>query len=454
MTFEELGLSDALIKAVKVAGYVTPTEIQLEAIPRILAGKDVLGCAQTGTGKTAAFAMPTIQRLNKTSLRPPRGGKNKSRRGIVHELRCLVLAPTRELAGQISENFREYAHFTRLRQTVIFGGVSAKPQVQRLQRGVDILIATPGRLLDLHGKGHLDLGQVQTLIIDEADMLFDMGFIRDLERIVKLTPPKRQTLLFSATIPAEVQQQAAKWLRNPDAIDITPEAIPIKLINQKIYFVERDVKDQMLIQYLCSTPRGRTMVFVRTRMDADRVGRNLTKVGLTAVSLHGEKAQAKRKRAITDFKSDEPPILVATDVAARGLDISSVSHVINYSVPEFPEIYIHRVGRTGRAGAKGEAITLCCSDERYHLGRIEELVDMKLPTAEWPFEDFPDLPHLEKAYHRKKTGHDPRRKDRWEKRATGKHGGHSEDGQRKPKKKRKSRGKAITQKDIQANKRG
>ena len=248
MTFEDLGLSDALIKAIKVAGYVTPTEIQLEAIPRILAGKDILGCAQTGTGKTAAFALPTIQRLTKTSLRPPRGGKSKSRRGIVHELRCLVLAPTRELAGQISENFREYAHFTRLRQTVIFGGVSAKPQVQRLQRGVDILIATPGRLLDLHGKGHLDLGQVQTLIIDEADMLFDMGFIRDLERIVKLTPVKRQTLLFSATIPDEVQQQAAKWLRNPHAIDITPEAIPIKLINQKIYFVERDVKDQMLIQ--------------------------------------------------------------------------------------------------------------------------------------------------------------------------------------------------------------
>jgi ATP-dependent RNA helicase RhlE len=455
MTFEELGLSDPLIKAVKVAGYDTPTEIQIEAIPRILAGKDILGCAQTGTGKTAAFALPTIQRLLKTSLRPPRGGKNKSRRGIVHELRCLVLAPTRELAGQISENFREYSHFTRLRQTVVFGGVGPKPQIQRLQRGVDILIATPGRLLDLHGKGHLELDQVQTLIIDEADMLFDMGFIRDLERIVKLTPPKRQTLLFSATIPAEVQQQAAQWLRNPHSIEITPEAIPIELINQKIYFIERGVKDQMLIQYLCSTPRGRTMVFVRTRMDADRVGRNLNKVGLTAVSLHGEKAQAKRKRAITDFKSEEPPILVATDVAARGLDISSVSHVINYAVPEFPEIYIHRVGRTGRAGAKGEAITLCSSDERYHLGRIEELVDMKLPTAEWPFEDFPDLPHLEKAYHRKKTGHDPRRKQRWEKRSTGKHAnGSSEGRQRKPKKKRKSRGKAITQKDIQANKRG
>jgi ATP-dependent RNA helicase RhlE len=338
---------------------------------------------------------------------------------------------------------------------VIFGGVGAKPQIQRLQRGVDILVATPGRLLDLHAKGHVELDQVQTLIIDEADMLFDMGFIKDLERIVRLTPPKRQTLLFSATMPPEVQQQAAKWLRNPYSIEITPEAIPIELINQKIYFIERGVKDQMLIQYLCSTPRGRTMVFVRTRLDADRVGRNLNKVGLTSVSLHGEKAQAKRKRAITEFKSEDPPILVATDVAARGLDISSVSHVINYAVPEFPEIYIHRVGRTGRAGAKGEAITLCSSDERYHLGRIEQLVDMELPTAKWPFEDFPELPHLEKAYHRKKTGHDPRRKQRWEKRSTGKHAeGTSSGRRRKPKKKRKSRGKAITQKDIRANKQG
>ncbi len=448
MSFKKLGLSESLLKAVHKQGYGDPTEIQRLAIPAVLAGKDILGCAQTGTGKTAAFALPVIQRLDKSSVRPPRAGRSRKRTGIVHCLRCLVLAPTRELAGQISDSFRTYSRFTRLKQTVIFGGVSPKPQIQRLEKGIDILVATPGRLLDLQEKGHVDLTKVQSLIIDEADQLFDMGFIRDLTKIVKLTPRDRQTLLFSATLPDEVQKQAAQWLRDPVAIQITPQAIPMELINQKVYFVERNQKDQMLVQYLCATPRGRTLVFVRTRRDADRVARNLVKVSLPAVSLHGEKGQGKRRRAITEFKSDQPPILVATDVAARGLDIESVSHVVNYSISEYPEIYIHRIGRTGRAGEKGAAISLCSSDERFHLKRIEQLTGISVPVEKWRFEDFPELPRLETAYRDKRAGGRRKRTVKWERRETGKRGQGNMRGKKRKKKKSQSRGDVIGMKDI------
>ncbi len=389
-SFDTFKLSPPLLRAIQSRGYETPTPIQTDAIPLILEGKDVLGCAQTGTGKTAAFALPAIEQL----LDPATDHQ--------HKLRVLVLSPTRELAIQINDCFEDYSKHTNVRQTVVHGGVGANPQIQRIRRGVDIVVATPGRLLDLHGQKQIDLSTVQLLVIDEADMMLDMGFIDDVSKIVGLVSNRQQTLLFSATLPKEIQTIASDWLSTPTTINVVPDAIPIHLINQSVFYVENINKDLLLIQYLFATPRARTLVFVRTKQDAERVTRNINRAKLEALPLHGNKSQGRRRKALEAFKSEQAPILVATDVAARGLDIDNISHVINYALPEYPEIYIHRVGRTGRAGSKGEAISLCASHERYYLEQIEKLAGISVEVREWNYDDFGNLFQLERAMNRRK----------------------------------------------------
>ncbi|MBA63059.1 MAG: DEAD/DEAH box helicase [Planctomycetaceae bacterium] len=388
-TFKSLGLSPPLLKAIQTRGYETPTPIQTDVIPLVLQGKDVLGCAQTGTGKTAAFALPAIEQILADS-------SSRS-----HSLKVLVLSPTRELAIQINECFDAYSRHCNVRQTVIHGGVGANPQIQRIRKGMDVVVATPGRLLDLHSQGHLNLDSIQLLVIDEADMMLDMGFIQDVSKIVAFADNRRQTLLFSATLPSEIQSIAADWLNSPTTVNVVPDAIPIHLIKQSVFFVENINKDLLLIQYLFATPRARTLVFVRTKQDAERVARNINRAKLEALPLHGNKSQGRRRKAIEAFKSEEAPILVATDVAARGLDIDNISHVINYALPEYPEIYIHRVGRTGRAGCKGEAISLCASHERYYLENIEQLAGISIKVSQWNYDDFGNVLQLERAMNRR-----------------------------------------------------
>lgn len=442
-SFESFGLSPSILRAVQTRGYQTPTPIQSKVIPLVMKGKDVLGCAQTGTGKTASFALPAIEQLI-----------NSTADGI-HKLRVLVLSPTRELAIQINECFDAYSKHCNVRQTVIHGGVGANPQIQRLRKGMDVVVATPGRLLDLHQQEHIDLSSVELLIIDEADLMLDMGFIDDVSKIVKLVTNRRQTLLFSATLPREIETIAADWLSNPVTANIVPDAIPIHLIQQSVYYVENINKDLLLIQYLFATPRARTLVFVRTKQDAERVSRNINRAKLEALPLHGNKSQGRRRKSIEAFKSEQAPILVATDVAARGLDIDNISHVINYALPEYPEIYIHRVGRTGRAGSKGEAISLCASHERYYLEQIEKLADIKINRREWNYDDFGNLLQLERSMHRKKgkrradskeheaNSDDSPMENQWE-RGRGK--------KKKKKNKRKRQSKVITMDDISPSK--
>ena len=375
MSFAGLELSQKLLDAVRQEGYETATPIQTEAIPPILEGRDLLGCAQTGTGKTAAFALPTLQRLSHASV-PPRG----------RHIRCLVLAPTRELASQIGESFRAYGRFTNLRQTVIYGGVGQSPQVKALQYGVDIAVATPGRLLDLMNQGYVDLRHVEILILDEADQMFDMGFIHDLKRIVSKVPKNRQTLLFSATMPPPIRELAQQWLRNPVSVQVAPEGATLDRVQQSIYFVSRQQKPAMLARYLKEQEGKRTLVFSKTKHGADKLVKLLIRAGIRAEAIHGNKSQAQRQRALAEFKSSRPPVLVATDIAARGLDIDSVSHVVNYDLPMTPEIYVHRIGRTARAGADGIAVTFCDHEERSMLREIERLTRQRIPTAATPAE--------------------------------------------------------------------
>jgi ATP-dependent RNA helicase RhlE len=370
-----LELSQKLLDAVHQEGYETATPIQSQAIPPILEGRDLLGCAQTGTGKTAAFALPTLQRLSHASV-PPRG----------RHIRCLVLAPTRELANQIGESFRAYGRFTHLRQTVIYGGVGQSPQVKALHHGVDIAIATPGRLLDLMNQGYVDLRHVEILILDEADQMFDMGFIHDLKRIVAKVPRNRQTLLFSATMPPPIRELAQQWLKNPVSVQVAPEGTTVELVQQSVYFVDRQQKPAMLTRYLLDQAGKRTLVFSKTKHGADKLVKILNREGIRAEAIHGNKSQAQRQRALAEFKSSHPPILVATDIAARGLDIDGVSHVVNYDLPMTPEIYVHRIGRTARAGAEGIAVTFCDREERSMLREIERLTRQRIPTAEAPAE--------------------------------------------------------------------
>lgn len=378
MKFEDLRLSEPILRAVLAEGYTTPTPIQVKAIPHVLDGRDVLGCAQTGTGKTAAFALPILHRLGQS---PPH------HRRAVRPIRVLILAPTRELAAQIHESFNCYGRHTSLRHTVIFGGVNQNPQARALKDGIDVVVATPGRLLDLMQQKLVDLRQVEMLVLDEADRMLDMGFIRDIRKIVACVPRERQTLLFSATMPADIRALAAEILRSPVGVQVAAESMAADTIAQSVYFVEKQSKPAMLKYFLNRNAVTRALVFTRTKHGADRVARHLSHAGIRAESIHGNKSQNARVRAISEFKSDTPPVLVATDIAARGLDIDEVSHVINYDLPNEPETYVHRIGRTGRAGASGLAVSFCDLQERVYLKDIERLIRRPIPVS-------PDRPNL------------------------------------------------------------
>ncbi|NUQ66223.1 MAG: DEAD/DEAH box helicase, partial [Pirellulales bacterium] len=373
MNFSELGLSEPILRAVAAEGYAAPTPIQSEAIPHVLAGRDLLACAQTGTGKTAAFALPILHRLGDAS-QPQRHGRRR--------IRVLVLSPTRELASQIHESFRVYGQHTGLRSTVVFGGVGQQPQVRALQHGVDIVIATPGRLLDLMNQGFVDLSSVETFVLDEADRMLDMGFIPDVRRVVLRLPSRRQTLLFSATMPEAIGQLAATILRNPTRIRIAPVKATTELIDQSVVFVSRQNKPRCLADFLTTRAFSRALVFTRTKRGADRVARQLKQAGIRADAMHGNKSQSARQRSLADFKSNRTAVLVATDIAARGIDVEGISHVLNYDLPEEPETYVHRIGRTGRAGASGFAISFCDGEERKHLKAIERLIRRTLPAVQ------------------------------------------------------------------------
>ena len=373
MKFEELGLAETLLRAVRAEGYQSPTKIQAAAIPPVLEGRDVLGCAQTGTGKTAAFALPTLQRLSRTASP---SGKRK--------VRHLVLAPTRELATQIGESYMAYGRHTGLRRAVIHGGVSQSPQVRALTTGVDILIATPGRLLDLMQQGYVDLSCVEVLVLDEADRMLDMGFIHDLRRIVAKVPRRRQTLLFSATMPQTIRQLADQWLHDPVDVQIGPPSRTVEKIRQSVIFVEQAQKPLLLTHWLRQNAWTRTLVFTRTKHGADKVAKWLVKAGIPAGAFHGNKSQSARQRALEHFKTSELAVLVATDIAARGLDIDLISHVVNYDLPVDVDSYVHRIGRTGRAGADGVALSLCSPAERAILKAIEKLTRQTLSVDEHP----------------------------------------------------------------------
>jgi ATP-dependent RNA helicase RhlE len=377
MTFEELSLPSILLRAVAAAGYTAPTPIQEKAIPHVLSGKDLLGCAQTGTGKTAAFALPTLTRLDAKPLNTPRGARRPTR--------VLVLTPTRELAAQVAETFRDLGREMPLRQAVIFGGVGYDAQERALRDGVDILVATPGRLLDLISRGTAALGTVEVLILDEADQMLDMGFIHDVRRIVSKVPKARQTLMFSATMPPEIRALANEWLVDPLEVSVAPPATPVERVTQKLFFVETDGK-RALMEHLLGDPTvTRALVFSRTKHGANRIAHWLEGAGIRAEPIHGNKSQNARTRALESFKKGETRVLVATDIAARGLDIDDVTHVLNFDLPNVPETYVHRIGRTARAGAEGVAWSFCNDEEREYLRDIERITKQRIPiVAEHP----------------------------------------------------------------------
>jgi ATP-dependent RNA helicase RhlE len=369
-SFDGLGLAEPLQRALKNEGYLEPTPIQVKAIPLLIEGKDLLGIAQTGTGKTAAFALPILHRLSvQRAQRSPR------------RPHALILAPTRELAGQINERFRAYGRGLSLRTAVVFGGVGQAQQVKALAQGVDILIATPGRLLDLHGQQHVSFDEISILVLDEADRMLDMGFIRDVRKIVAACRKERQTLLFSATMPPDIAKLASEVLRNPVRIDVSPATVTVDRIDQKVYFVPTLAKRALLTELLADPAMDRVLVFTRTKRGADRVCKFLRQDGLIAEAIHGNKAQNARTRALEAFRSGKARILVATDIAARGIDVPSISHVINYELPNEPESYVHRIGRTARAGAGGTAFSFCDPTERAHLRAIEGLTRSPLSVV-------------------------------------------------------------------------
>ncbi|MCT1398404.1 DEAD/DEAH box helicase [Paenibacillus sp. p3-SID867] len=371
MTFQDLNISPVILKALAKENYKTPTPIQAQAIPAVLAGRDLLGCAQTGTGKTAAFSVPMIQLLNEQPPKP----------GMARRIRALVLSPTRELALQISDNVKAYSQFTKLRSTAIVGGVSQKTQERALQQGADILIATPGRLLDLMNQKRVDLQHVEILVLDEADRMLDMGFIHDVKRIIAKMPSKRQTLFFSATMPAEITQLVKTLLQNPIKVEITPVSSTAERIKQSVYLLETGNKQKQLNELMKDPSIVSALVFTRTKRGADRVVRDLTKVNISAQAIHGNKSQVSRQTALKNFKSGETRVLVATDIAARGIDIDELSHVINFNLPNIPETYVHRIGRTGRAGLSGTAISFCEVDEVPFLRDIEKLIGKSIPEV-------------------------------------------------------------------------
>jgi len=360
-TFDDLGLVPELLRAIKQAGYQTPTPIQCQALPPALDGRDLLGCAQTGTGKTAAFALPILQQLDASVTEEP-------------EIRALVLTPTRELAAQIGESFATYGRHLDLWHTVIFGGVKDKPQIAELRRGVDTLIATPGRLLDLIGQGEVDLAGVQYFVLDEADRMLDMGFLPDVKRITALLPSRRQTLFFSATMPTAIRQLAQTLLVNPMSVAVARISAPAELVDQRIYFVDKALKPKLLIDLLRDPQVARALIFSRTKHGANKIVKILDRADVQAAAIHGNKSQAARTRALQCFRSGESRVLVATDLAARGLDVDGISHVLNFDLPNVPETYVHRIGRTARAGAEGIAVSFCDVEERPYLVEIERLI--------------------------------------------------------------------------------
>ena len=371
MTFKELNLSAPLLRAVQEAGYETPSPIQAAAIPPVLSGRDLMGCAQTGTGKTAAFALPMLDRL--TANAPRRKGA----------IRALILTPTRELALQIGESFEAYGKYLKLRSTVIFGGVGQAPQVEALKKGVDILIACPGRLNDLIGQGFIDLSDLEIFVLDEADRMLDMGFVHDVKKVIAKLPKERQNLMFSATMPAEIEQLAAGILRKPAFVKVDPVSSTVDRIQQSLYHVEKGNK-KFLLPWLIKNlqpPVVNALVFSRTKHGADKIARDLTKQGIPAAAIHGNKSQTARVTALEDFKAGKTKVLVATDIAARGIDISELSHVFNYDLPEVPETYVHRIGRTARAGADGTAVSFCAPEEQEYLAGIEKLNRRKIPVV-------------------------------------------------------------------------
>ena len=365
MTFQELGLNEPILRALADQGYEQPSPIQAKAIPPALTGRDVLGCAQTGTGKTCAFAAPILQQLS--------GRKAQGR-----PIRALILTPTRELALQIQESFEAYGKYLPLRSTVIFGGVGQAPQVERLKKGVDILVATPGRLGDLYGQKLIDLSRLEIFVLDEADRMLDMGFIHDVRRILGWLPAQKQTLFFSATMPPEVQGLVDSLLHNPAKVAVNPISSPVEVIDQKLYYVDRGNKTRLLAALIRELDVKNALVFTRTKHGANKVAGDLVKAGISAAAIHGNKSQTARQQALADFKSGAVQVLVATDIAARGLDIEELSHVFNYNLPDVPETYVHRIGRTGRAGRGGTAISFCDEEEKAILRDVEMVIDKLL----------------------------------------------------------------------------
>ncbi|MFO7565296.1 MAG: DEAD/DEAH box helicase [Enhygromyxa sp.] len=361
MTFNDLGLAPDLLRAVKDAGYETPTPIQRQAIPAVLAGRDIVGCAQTGTGKTAAFGLPILQRLDKAAGEEP-------------ALRALIITPTRELAAQIGESFATYGKHLDLWHAVIFGGVNDKPQIRELREGVDALIATPGRLLDLMSRGEIKLSQIEVFVLDEADQMLDMGFLPDIRRIVAALPKKRQTLFFSATMPPQIRELAQSMLVDPVDVTVARVSAPAELVEQRLFFVDKGNKRRLLVDLVRERAVRRSLVFSRTKHGANRIAKFLGDAGVGSAAIHGNKSQGARTRALEAFKRGDLRVLVATDIAARGIDVEGVTHVINFDLPNVPETYVHRIGRTARAGASGVAWSFCDAEERAYLADIERLM--------------------------------------------------------------------------------
>lgn len=371
-SFSELGLSESIVRAVTEHGYTVPTPIQLQAIPAVIKGGDLLAGAQTGTGKTAGFTLPILEHLSKGIQAP----KNKVDR---RPIRALVLTPTRELAAQVEESVRTYGKYTSLNSGVIFGGVGINPQIKLLKNGVDILVATPGRLLDHHQQGTIDLRQIEILILDEADRMLDMGFIHDIKKILAILPAKRQNLLFSATFSDEIKALADRLLDNPAMIEVARRNSTVEIIAQKVHPVDRDKKHPLLSHLIQSQNWQQVLVFTRTKHGANKLVEQLGKDGINSMAIHGNKSQSARTKALAEFKDGSLTVLVATDIAARGIDIDQLPHVVNYDLPNVPEDYVHRIGRTGRAGAQGEAVSLVCVDEFKLLADIEKLIKRQLP---------------------------------------------------------------------------
>ena len=396
MKFEDLKIVEPILRALKAKNYTEPTEIQAKAIPHILQRKDVMGCAQTGTGKTAAFAIPIIQLIHRIE------GKYVNPKP---EIRALIVTPTRELAIQIDENIREYSKYTKLRHTVIFGGVKQGKQVDKLRRGVHILVATPGRLLDLHDQGYIDLSTIKIFVLDEADRMLDMGFINDIRKLLRIIPKKKQSLFFSATMPDNIVDLSNKILHNPVKVEVAAVSSAAETIQQYVYYTNRTNKKELLAYILKDEKIDQVLVFSRTKRGADRIARNLQKVKIKAQAIHGDKAQNNRQRTLKEFKEGKIRVLVATDIAARGIDINKLQYVINYDIPDVPETYVHRIGRSGRAGEDGVAIALCEPEENVLIKSIEKLIKQKLNVIDdspFPQTDRPMTAAEKKEWNKEK----------------------------------------------------